>query len=306
MKQLPWIILIIATLVLAGFFALRADTIAPEEEIDVATTIFPFYDITRNIVGDTLSVDYLLPAGASPHTYEPTPRDVHVLASAKALYTVHENFDGWAVPLGVTQGIDTIDLSTVVELIEFTDADRDENHEDDDDSEQTHEGDDPHYWLSFNNATMLTAAIRDDLAERFPEHAAIFMDNAARYIDELQRAKRQAELAMTGVENPHLITMHGAWAYFATDLNLEIVGSFEPEAGQSPTARDLEEVSELVKQYGITTIYTEPQLSEAAVASFANDTRLNIAILDPLGGLPGRETFIDLMLYNVNTVADTQ
>lgn len=322
MKTLPWIILIVATLVLAGYFVLRADTIAPEEEIDVATTIFPVYDMTQNIVGDTLTVDYILPAGASPHTYEPTPRDLRALENASVLYTIHENFDGWAVPLGTTNGIDVLDLSTTVELMEFADNhadeeehgheegddhhDDDHNDEDKDDHGHVHEGDDPHYWLSFDNAMVLVNAINADLSERFPEHAAVFADNTASYLEALEDAKRQAEIALTAIDNPHLITMHTAWAYFADGFDLEIVGTFEPDAGENPTPRQIEALIALSDQYEITTIYSEPQLSEAAVESFASDANLAIAVLDPLGGLPGRESYIDLMLYNVNTIADAQ
>ncbi len=42
----------------------------------VAATIFPLYDIVRNIAGKKLHVSLLVPPLASPHTFEFTPHEI--------------------------------------------------------------------------------------------------------------------------------------------------------------------------------------------------------------------------------------
>ena len=47
-----------------------------QHKILVITTLFPLYDMARNIGGDKAEVSLLLPPGVEPHSFEPQPDDV--------------------------------------------------------------------------------------------------------------------------------------------------------------------------------------------------------------------------------------
>src|SRR5512136_1776273 len=55
------------------------------DKLTVVATIFPLADFVKNVAGDKAEVVTLLPAGASPHTYEPTPRDMEAVHRATLL-----------------------------------------------------------------------------------------------------------------------------------------------------------------------------------------------------------------------------
>jgi len=65
----------------------------------VGATIFPLYDIARQVAGPVADVILILPSGASPHTFEPTPSAVRSLAGANALLVIGHGLDDWAVRL---------------------------------------------------------------------------------------------------------------------------------------------------------------------------------------------------------------
>jgi ABC-type Zn2+ transport system substrate-binding protein/surface adhesin len=49
-------------------------------------------------------------------------------------------------------------------------------------------------------------------------------------------------------------------------------------------------------------IFIEPQLSSGVLGSFASDNHIGIAELDPLGGVEGRKTYLDLMQFDADAV----
>ena len=56
-------------------------------------------DMTRNIAGDRLTVESLLPAGADPHSYEPVPADVAKLSESKLLIVNGLEYEHFLDPL---------------------------------------------------------------------------------------------------------------------------------------------------------------------------------------------------------------
>ena len=94
------------------------------------------------------------------------------------------------------------------------------------------------------------------------------------------------------------MTFHNAWGYFAHEFQLEVVGTFESSAGSSPTPRHLQELGETARQEGLTVIFSEPQLSDDILQSFAYDLNLRVFVLDPEGGIPEITSYEDLMRYN--------
>ena len=59
---------------------------ASADKIKVVATIAPLADFARQVGGTRVDVTLLLPAGASPHTYEATPKTVQEMSKAKDIY----------------------------------------------------------------------------------------------------------------------------------------------------------------------------------------------------------------------------
>ena len=333
-KLIPGVIAGVAIVVIA-IALLSSQTSSPTAEDKVAATIFPLYDITQNIAGETVDVELVLPAGTSPHTFDPTPSTLRDLQGTVAIYAIGHELDGWTDTLTDSVGAETVVVDAGIEIRESAHADEhedehdedpdedhhdeeehdddhddhedEEEHEDEDDHDgHAHGATDPHYFLSISNANTIAQTIADDLSQRFPEHAETFNANLEDYLAELGLAQNEIIATLDGVENNNLITLHDAWYYFAEEYDLNVVGTFEPSPGREPTPQYLIELTEAVESARVNTIYSEPQLATDSIDAFVSDNGLTIAELDPIGGVEGRMSYIDLMKYNAEVIAQNQ
>src|ERR1051325_10929120 len=61
-------------------------------------------DITRNIAGDRFQVESILPVGADPHSYQPTPKDVAKMSETNFVIINGANYENFLQPLFVNSG----------------------------------------------------------------------------------------------------------------------------------------------------------------------------------------------------------
>lgn len=297
------------------------------EEITVSATIFPLYDITKNIVGDKIEVNLILPSGASPHTFSPNIEDKQKINDSQAVFVIGLELDSW-----IKEIVDDDSDNTVVEVYEDIDLlefggnkeeHEDESHnEDGKESEDMHEeegeandekhgeeedshehGDfDPHYWLSIENAKVISQNIYDKVVTLDTENEDYYKENLEEYILELENTKKDLESKLSSIDTRELITFHDAFEYFAKENDLEIVGTIETSPGKDPSAEQMQKIGDLIEEHDIKALFKEPQMSEEVIKSVAEDYNVKIGTLDPLGGVEERNTYINLIKYNVESV----
>ena len=103
----------------------------PSEKIPVAASIIPLGDFCQKIGGDRVAVQVLIPPGASPHVYEPTPATVAKAQTARLLVYVGAGLDPWADRLVRSRG--ARDLAVVeavhgIKLLAEVDSHQHERH----------------------------------------------------------------------------------------------------------------------------------------------------------------------------------
>jgi ABC-type Zn uptake system ZnuABC Zn-binding protein ZnuA len=266
----------------------------------VAATIYPLFDMTRNVAGNNVEVKLILPPGASPHLFEFSPKQLAELQNVKIVFAIGHGLDDWvAQVINVTPGARLIVVDHGIELRKFVGA---EENDEGIGREQEPVPADPHYWLHLGNARQIVDNIAKELIEMDPAHADAYRGNAQVYKDKLSAEEQQLRQALAPARGRSILTFHDAWFYFAEDSGLKIVGTFEPAAGQEPTPRYLSELQQEVRMKRIRIIFIEPQLSTGVLKSFAEDNGLSLAELDPLGGVKGRETYLELMKFNADSV----
>lgn len=272
-------------------------------EVTVAATIFPLYDILRQVGGEKVEAILLLPPGSSPHTFEITPSQVKSLQKADFLLTIGANLDDWALSLADNAPqAQTISLDEVVFLRPFAEHEEDEHEEDEDEHE--HGDFDPHYWLSPSNARLIAVYLATILGEFNPENNDYYQARAQDFIASLTEKESQWLAQLDALENRNLLVFHDAWYYFAEYFDLNIVGSFEAFPGKSPSPQYLVSLQTKIRDNQVKAIFIEPQLSSEVASALANDLAIKISTLDPLGGGSGRNSYIELLEYNVATIVD--
>jgi ABC-type Zn uptake system ZnuABC Zn-binding protein ZnuA len=290
LKQTFWLLLgVAAGVVLLGIVYFRAGKVllqAGTGKLTVAGTIYPLYDMARTVAGEEGVVKLIVPPGASPHLFEFSPRKLKELQNVKAVFAIGHGLDNWATQItNVVKGAQVVVMDQGIELRTFEDGTTD-----------------PHYWLHFGNAQKITDNIANALIEMDPAHAEAYRENARTYKGKLAEKEREMKGMLAPAQGMPILTFHDAWFYFAENFGLRIAGTFETAAGEEPTPRYLAELHRKIETEQIHIIFIEPQLSTGVLESFAKDNKVGIAVLDPLGGVQGRTTYLELMLFNANSV----
>jgi len=269
--------------------ALAVAGLVPEargDRVKVAATIFPVYDIVRQVAGPVADVVLVLPPGASPHTFEPTPAGVRSLDGARALFVVGHGLDDWAA--GLARGAGITRLAPVDAGIALR---------------RVHGRVDPHYWLSARNGIAIARAVAEELARLAPERRVEIDRALAAYVARLDAADTEVRRLLADLPTRRIATFHDAFGYFADAYGLEVVATFEPYPGLEPGPRFVVEFQRKIRAAAVPVVFTEPQLSVEALRPIARDLGVTLAVLDPIGGPPGRASYIELLLFDARAVA---
>ncbi len=305
------------------------------ERLSVAATISPLYDLVRNVAGDKATALLVLEPGASPHTYEAAPGKIKELAGTKAIFAIGAGLDAWASDIATAlPATEVIAMDRYAILKPFTQEEHDhrtgsehgteatlneeeEEHghnaaeeygaesvyeEEENEHGHDHGSNDPHYWLDPAQSGALLEGIAKELGRLDPSNSQYYLDNAASYQAEIAARLPAWQEKLSALPSKELAVFHDAWSYFATAFGLGIALSFEPFPGQAPSPTYLAKLHEEAKERDVRALFVEPQFSAEAVKTIASDLGLNVDVLDPIGGVAGRDTYIDLIDYNVETI----
>ncbi len=250
-------------------------------QLDVVAAFYPFQFLAERVAGPHASVTSLTTPGAEPHDLELTPRQVASISTADLI--VYEHSFQTAVDEAVEQSGNqhVLDAAAVVPLQPLTSGGHEEHAGEKDD----HGGLDPHVWLDPTQMVTLAGAVRDQLSDLDPEHAADYQRNAAALEAELTTLDQDFRSGLARCEREEFVTTHTAFGYLAKRYGLSQIGitGLSPEAEPSPAR--IAEVQREAGEHGVTTIFYETLVSPAIAEAIAGDLGLATDVLDPIEGI---------------------
>ncbi len=258
----PWMI---------AFVLCAAATAAgdPQPPLPVVVTIPPLAGLAERIGGDRLEIQVLADAGQDPHTFEPTPRQLAQIESARLLIGVGLPFEVRLVQKlhGVERGLMITDASAgILKRAMHT------GH--------GHDHPDPHVWLSPVKLEAVVENIAASLKQVDPEGEARYAEGADSLKADLIRLHRELTEQLAPLKGKSLFVFHPAFGYFAEAYGMEQV-AVEIE-GKSPTPRQLAALIERAREQQVRAIFLQPQFDPRAAASVARAIRGAVVPLDPL------------------------
>jgi zinc transport system substrate-binding protein len=274
-----------------------------EAVVRLVATIFPIADLVQQIGGDAVEVVTLLPPGASPHTFEPTPAQMRDVAQARVFVRVGAGLDTWTEKLLAARNpnLAVLTLTDGVRLLSLTGEHADEH------AVAGGRGGDPHIWLDpVLVRDQVVPAISTALTQAAPDQHERFETGAAALREALTRLDADTRAALAPLSNRNYIGFHAAWRYFGARYGLHQVAVVEAFPGKEPSARDIAAVVETARAAHVRMILIEPQMNPRVAEQIARDCGAQTRVVDELGApnLPGRNHYIDLMRYNVQVFVE--
>lgn len=315
---------------------------AENGKLKVVTTLFPYYDFTRQIAGDKVELSMIIPAGMDSHSFEPTPKDIRAMQNADIVIA-----NGGAMELWVDQVLDSLDTETmtvvtmmdhvdvveeeIVEGMEDTDEEHhhvhayehDENGEDHDHGEEAehdhdHEDEsryeieyDEHIWTSPVNAMKMVRIIADTLMEADPQNSASYEAAASAYLEKLEVL--DAEFRSVREDAVHDIMIMGdkfPLRYFADAYDLRYRAAFSGcSSDTEPSAKTIAYLIDKVKEERLPVIYYLELSSHRVAEIIAEETGAKPLLFHSCHNVTRREfedgvTYLGLMEQNVKNLRE--
>jgi ABC-type Zn uptake system ZnuABC Zn-binding protein ZnuA len=276
----------------------RPASISSVDGLNILASTSFLADIARNVAGDRAQVNFLIPAGADPHEYQPAPSDVARIAESTVLILNGLDYEGFIQPLLDNAGGERliITASTGLQPRPLEEA-------------PGVGSTDPHMWLDPNRVIRYVENIRDGLTRADAQGAEVYKANAEAYIVQLREldAWIVGQVNTIPAEHRLLVTNHEAVGYFADRYGFIVVATVIPamstDAGTS--ARELAAVIDQIKAGGAPAIF----LGEVENPDLANQiaAETGVMVVDDLyleslsDGAPAG-TYIDMMKHNVTRI----
>lgn len=242
--------------------------------LNVFVSIPPQKYFVKQIAGDRADIRVMVPPGAHPATYEPTPRQMTSLAESDIYFAIGVPFESaW---------MDKIQKANPDLAIVHTDAwikkqpiDRAES------AKHTHGGKDPHIWLSpplvmIQARHMLTAFISAD-----PQSAEFYNSRYRQFVSALgELDAKLRSLFPPGEKAPEFLVFHPSWGYFADAYGLKQIPV--ESSGKSPKSAEIQQLIKHARQEKIQTVLVQPQVSSRSADVIARAIDGNTVNADPL------------------------
>ncbi len=270
--------------------------------IRVGTTLPLFADFAREIGGDNADVFSILPSGADPHTYEPTPSDIRRIAEADIIFVndLQPGLEGSILDvIDSNKGQDT----TVISFMANVTSTRAQELGDPE-TTAADAGDNPHLWLDVSLARAYVSVIAETLTGADAANAALYSDNLTHYGQRL--AQLDDEIAATVDQIPpesrKLVTPHDAFPHLARRYGLSIVGFVVPGPSQDPSPRDIADLTNDIKDQSVPAVFTEPQIGADSrlMEQIAADAGVPVCTLYSDALTDDVPTYVDMMRFNAD------
>ncbi|HQY56186.1 MAG: metal ABC transporter substrate-binding protein [Nitrospira sp.] len=271
------------------------------EPLNVVVTLPVLKDWVQQIGGSHVRVISLMTGYESEHTYSPKPSDLVAIRKAALLFEVGAGLEVWVSSLVKNAGNGSLRVVTTskdIALIQDHPEPAGTTHS------HQHASGNPHVWLDPAAAATMVQHISDAIVAADPAYATDYRTNTATYLQALARVQEDTVARLRSLSNRTVIVHHPAWPYFARRYDLHIAGTIQTQPGGEPSARHLHTLIETIKRDHVRVIISEVQLNQKVPQLLARETGSRIAVLTTLpGGLPGTETYLDMLRYNVLQLA---
>lgn len=250
----------------------------------------PYRDFVKRIAGDSILVEVLVPPGFDPHVFDPSPKEINMIASTSLWVNVGMPFETRLLNaakqvnqqmqvLNLQDHVDRILESKTTKILELEGKKKEHHHHGHDSCCHT-SGYDPHIWMSPKMMIRQVQAINLALGSILPEKREQFNHNTQELLHDLQSLDEEISNELTPFRGESLLVSHPSLGYFCRDYNLLQI-SIEME-GKDPLPREVQEIVNQLKQRKINCVFIEPQFNNRGAKLIAEMMDLDVIEFNPL------------------------
>lgn len=260
----------IATFIICALLIVGCTTKSDSDKKTIFVTITPMQSIIEEITAGDFDIEVIVPKGASPETFEPTPKQVTSFSDAELIFSTGIIDFEQSLIERISGDAEVVNLSNGIELIAGSCSHGNHQHK---------HGVDPHIWTSPRALrTMVTNAHKAIMAH-YPDSVK-YTEATGRLLERIDALDTYCATRIKAEGVEAMMIYHPAYTYYARDYGIEQI-AIEHD-GKEPSLRQTTALIEKAKEHGVKAILRQPQYSEDKVRAIANDAGAEIITTDPL------------------------
>jgi zinc/manganese transport system substrate-binding protein len=268
------------------------------EPLRIVTLSSVLTEVAREVGGGDVVVTGLVPAGADPHTFSPSPRDIRSMVDADLVLASGLNIEAYvgrliASDIPERRVVAVGDrLPSALEILGpggMTEKD-------------------PHWWNSVGNVARAAGIVAAEFSRLRPDSAAAFGANARAYAARLDTLGRWAagEVGHVPPARRVLVTSHDAFGYFARDYGFAILPVNGLSTEGEADARRVASLVDEIRRARIPAVFVESSANPRLVENLVQETGVVLGgtlYADGLGPPgSGAESYDAMFRHNVTTI----
>lgn len=265
----------------------------------VSVSILPQKYLLESITAGKVEVNVLIPTGASPASYEPSPQQINRLNNSDLYFRIGEIIfeKTWIEKISqLNPKLKIVNLSKGISFLssEPHNHTSEGHHADELEENHNHRGLDPHIWMSPKNMKVIAENMLESLIETFPDDSTFFHSNYTHLVSEINTIDSLFSNSSDILTGLNFLIYHPALGYLAEDYDMiQHVLEFE---GKEPGPLHIASIIKKSLEMDIKYIFVQRQFSIDNAKSLAKEINAEILVIDPLG-----EDWYQQML-NIHTI----
>lgn len=258
----------------------------------IFVSILPQKYFAERLAGEHVQVSVMVGQGQNPATYEPTAKQMILLAKSQLYFQIGVPFESlWLSTIGeLNPGLKIIGCCSDLNVI--NNVENSHYHH----AEKKHTMD-PHIWTSPAHAKALSLKIKKALVDNYPMYEQEFALNYSRLIEDLDQLDRDIRLRLAGVNNRYMVVSHPSWGYYAQDYNLiQLPIAVE---GKEVHAKAMLQLIEFARSKNINRVFVQKQFNNNSAKIIAREINAELIELDPLA-----EDYIANLYYVTDAISN--
>ncbi|MBA4319848.1 MAG: zinc-binding protein [Flavobacterium sp.] len=270
-------------------------------KIKVVTTLFPLYDMAKNIGDDKADVFQLLPPGVEAHSFEPKPSDIAKINEADIFIYTGKFMEPWVED--ILKSVTNKDL-IVVDVSQGTKMIPGVFHDEDEPAGSM----DPHIWLDFDNAEIMATNIENAFIKVDIRNSVLYEQNVDSYKNELTNLDEKYKITLANCQSKKIIYGgHYAFGYLASRYNLQYLAAQGVSPDAEPTASDLAALVDQIKKDNVKYVFYEELTSPKIAETVAQETNAKMLLLNAAHNLAKDQfdsgvSFFDVLNYDLDNL----
>ncbi len=262
----------------------------------VVTTTSVFADMISQVGGELVRVTSLVPHDGDVHTFEPRPSDIRSVADAQLLIMNGLGLDDWlakTIRNAAEEGVPLVRLAEDLPSVQPLPGEEAGTRN-------------PHLFLDVAYARGYVERIASALKQADPRHADRYAARASAYLAELGTLDGwvRQQIQMIPAANRRIVTFHDAFAYYAREYGLEVVGVAVRAPGQDPSAGYIARLVDAVEANGVKAIFSERQFPATLADQIAAETGARVVanLYDDSLGDPPVTTYVAMIRWDTDQI----